>query len=346
VLLALTRTRAPALFARQGWSICGRHVFSTIGARQFLAQLQATCAGLVPTDDSPTACLLPSTRAPISIRPLRRIELPAVRRLYEQSLAGRHGSPVRSEAYWEWLLGRGACDRMYIAAEGAESPDLEQQLAAIRGAIFANRGRIVELIAPAAPEPSTQQSIAQHTIAQHLAARVSADASEQDHWQMRLDAPPDEPLHALFRAAGGQSLQAEQFGGEVFMAKVLAPRALLTQLAGALVARLQAAGQAKNVHLGLEIQVGAKARRRTQQTARFRLELSPRGLTLAADGCGRNYLSLRLRDLAPLVLGHWDLADMLAAGRLTASSKAARNLGGVLFPQLPWWRPPLDDLLA
>jgi GNAT superfamily N-acetyltransferase len=336
-LLALTRTKAPALFARHGWSVCGRHVFSTAGARQFLAQMQATSAGLVETEDSPTACLRPSTRQPITVRPLRRIELPAAMRLYDESLATRYGSPVRSEAYWDWLLGRGACDRIYIASEGPDSPDLARQLSAVRGAVFAQRGRIVELIA--AP--------GRDDVKQHLAARVCADASEQDQWQVRLDAPPDEPLHALFRAAGGQSIQAEEFGGETFMAKVLAPRAFVTALGATLAARLPAVELKGGVQLGLEILVGAKPRRtHTTQVARLRLDLSPRGLTLESANLGRHYLSLRLRDLAPLFLGHWELADLIESGRIRASSKTARRLGAMLFPKLPWWRPPLDDLLA
>jgi hypothetical protein len=61
---------------------------------------------------------------------------------------------------------------------------------------------------------------------------------------------------------------------------------------------------------------------------------------------GRNYLSLRLCDLAPLVLGHWNLEDLIEAGRIAAASKAARRLGSALFPKLAWWRPPLDDVLA
>ena len=61
-------------------------------------------------------------RVPISVRPLRRIELPAVMRLYEAALPGRWGWPVRSEEYWEWLVNRGACDRVYVVAEGANRP--------------------------------------------------------------------------------------------------------------------------------------------------------------------------------------------------------------------------------
>jgi predicted acetyltransferase len=342
VVVALTRTRAASLFARQGWSVCGRHVFSTAGARQILAQLQATSEGLPAPPESDADRLRSAPQPPVVLRPLRRIELPAVMRLYEQSLTGHSGSPVRSEAYWEWLLNRGSCDRIYVASAGGESGDLRQQLAAICGAVFIQKGRIVELLAA-----SGLASAAQHQIAQHLVARVCADASEQDHWQIRLDAPPGDPLHRLMRAAGGQHHEAEEIGGEVFMAKVLHPRALFAALGDMLAKRLRDAGFAKPIQLGLEIQGTAK-RRRTHavEVARLRLVLGSRGLKLASGSLSRNYLSLRLRDLTPLVLGHWNLADLIDAGRIEASSKAACRLGCELFPKLAWWHPPLDDLLS
>lgn len=349
VLLGLTRTRAPALFARRGWSVCGRHVFSRGGARQILAQLQATSGGLNgrhaagadDESDAQTECayhlLRPDARPAISLRPLRRIELPAVMRLYERTLARRHGSPVRSEAYWEWLLGRGACDRIYVAAEGPESADLNVQLAAIRGAVFSREGRIVELLADEG----------RCDVAEHLLARVCGDASEQDQWQVRLDAPPGDPLHELVRAAGGQVHEVEECGGEVFMAKALHPRRLLALLGQAFADRLDAAAVERPMQLGLEIQGGAKTGvTHAVEVARMRLVFTSRGMKLAAGPLGRHYLTLRLRDLTPLVLGHFDVADLIAAGRLAPSTKAAAEHGRILFPRLAWWRPPLDDLLA
>jgi hypothetical protein len=37
---------------------------------------------------------------------------------------------------------------------------------------------------------------------------------------------------------------------------------------------------------------------------------------------------------------------MIETGRIAASTKTAGEIGRVLFPKLPWWRPPLDDLLS
>src|SRR4029079_3648463 len=50
VLVGLTRTRGPALFARQGWAVCGRHVFSMASPRGVLAEL-ATAAAMAESSD-------------------------------------------------------------------------------------------------------------------------------------------------------------------------------------------------------------------------------------------------------------------------------------------------------
>jgi hypothetical protein len=82
------------------------------------------------------------------------------------------------------------------------------------------------------------------------------------------------------------------------------------------------------------------------EVARLRLVFTSRGMKIVKGPAGRHSLALRKRDLAPLLLGHWHLSDMIEAGRIDASSKTAEQVGRVLFPKLPWWRPPLDDLLA
>ena len=64
VLIGLTRTRVPAIFARQGWSVCGRHVFSTASPRAVLAEL----AVAVSTASAEQATALPRPmQEPISV---------------------------------------------------------------------------------------------------------------------------------------------------------------------------------------------------------------------------------------------------------------------------------------
>lgn len=335
VLVGLTRTRAPALFARQGWSICGRHFFSTAAPRPVLAALGATAGGSIEEVGPATAALFRPRPEPISVRPLRRIELPAIVRLYDENLAGKSGWPRRSEEYWDWLLARGACDQVFVAAAGSEQCDLPKLLASIVGYAFVRQGRIVEIVA-ARNRPE---------VARHLLARVCADASEQGDWLVRCDAPPDHELHALLCEAGGRRVAQQQLESEVFMAKVFDPLALLRLSAGSLAARAKAAGLARPARLGLELRSGA-GKGANGLVERYSLQLGPRELQIETGKPSRHSAVLKYADFAPLLLGDCSAEDMLATSRLRATTRLARQLAVGLFPAANWWRPPLDDLLA
>jgi len=245
ILVVVTRTRAPSLFARHGWAACGSHVFSTASPRAVLAELAAArAAAEAATPSSQTLLQLPP--APLIVRPLRRIELPAVVRLYEQARSGHCGWPVRDEAYWEWLLARGASDRVYIAATAPESVDFKTLIDSIVGYCCVRQSRIVELIAADSASDIPRQ----------LAERVCADAREEDGWEMRCDAPATNALHQLFRQAGGRLTINQEFGGEVFMAKLLDPLAVLRRLAHVFAERAAAAGIARPAELGIELRAG------------------------------------------------------------------------------------------
>jgi predicted N-acetyltransferase YhbS len=349
ILIGLTRTRAAALFARQGWSICGRHLFSAAAPRQVLAELAATPCGDAH-DPSAASALFRPRPEPIVIRPLRRIELPAVVRLYDENLAGRTGSPQRSEEYWDWLLARGACDRIFVAATGPEPTDLAKLLETIVGYAFVRQGRIVEVVGdPRRPE-----------VVRQLAARVCADASEQGDWLVRCDAPPDHSLHALFRAAGGRLVSQQQLDGEVFMAKLLDPLTVLRQTASVWHARAKAGGLSQALRLGVELRShsrgglrgqsgglrGGQGRGASGLVERYRIQFSRRDARIETGAPCQHALVLRYGDLAPLLLADCSAEEMLATGRLRATTAAARVAAKALFSPTRWWRPPLDDLLA
>jgi hypothetical protein len=242
---------------------------------------------------------------------------------------------VRSEAYWEWLLARGACDRIYVAALGPEPSDLKDSLDSIVGYAFVRQCRIVELVtAPDRPH-----------VAQHLVARVCADASEQNGWQVRCDAPPDHPLHELFHNAGGRLVCEQQLGDELFMAKLLDPLALLRQMTETLAARARAAGLPRPMQLGIELKSG-NGRGTSGVVERYRLQLGSRSAGVETGGPSRHGIMLRYGDLAPLLLGDCTAEELLARGRLNATTRKARDAACGLFARTSWWRPPLDDLLA
>jgi len=334
-LIGLTCTRAPELFARQGWSVCGRRMYSSAAPRAVLAELGATAAGLLAAPRPIAVVPLMPPEEPLVVRPLRRIELPALVRLYAQNLAGKSGWPLRDEAYWDWLLARGACDHIYVAATGGEPTDLTQLIDSIVGYAFVRQCRLVEVVATPGRDD----------VARRLAARVCADASEQDDWHVRCDAPPHDPLHDLFRRAGGKVAHGSEADGEVFMSKLLDPLLVLRQLATTLHARARAAALPRPSELGLELR-GGNSRKDRGVVERFRLLLGRRGVRVETGGPSRHTVILRDADVTPLVLGDCSAEEMLTRGRMRAGTPRAKLLASALFKSSRWWRPPLDDLLA
>jgi predicted acetyltransferase len=332
-LVALTRTRAPRLFARQGWSVCGRHSFSTAAPRAVLAEL-SIMSGIASSESRSVGPWRPEDQRVI-VRPLRRIELPAIVRLYEQSLPGRCGWPVRSELYWEWLLARGACDRVYVAATEPESADLARLHESIVGYLFARQSRIVELVTTAGRDD----------VARHLLARVCADASEQDCWLVRCDLPPVHPLHAVLQAASGSVTSSREHAGEVFMAKLLDPLLVLRRLIDEFTARARNAKLPRPLELGIDLR-SCSGGEFAGIIERYRLQIGQRRTQIVTGGPSRHFLTARCGDFASLVLGEAGADELAASGRLKASNKMASSLAAALFPNNGWWRPSLDDLLS
>jgi len=334
VLVGLTRTRVPALFARLGWSVCGSHVFSTASPQSVLAELAA--AAQAEINEQATIFDRPQ-REPIIVRPLRRIDLRAIVRLYDQHIAKKAGWPLRSEDYWEWILARGACERIYIASNSADAADFEQLLASIVGYVCVRQSRIVELItAPGRDD-----------VARHLVERVCADAREQDGWLIRHDAPATDSVHDLFRRAGGRLNLSQEAGGELFMAKLLDPLAALRQLSANLALRAAEAGIARPAELGIELRAGGG--RKTSASGvveRFRVQLCGKTAHIETGGPSRHSVVLAYSDLAPLLLGDVSATAMLDGRRMKCTTRKARQLASGLFAGGSWWRPPLDDLLA
>jgi len=309
--------KAPEFFARHGWARYGRPSYTEAGAREILAQLQSP-------RDAGRPLLGPRPR-PLNIRLWRHFELRSLMRIYEQNTQGRFGPLVRSEVYWWWLMARKGYDSIYVAIDGPDSLGLEGVNSPIIGYAATKAGRIVELLtAPQHPEAAIQ-----------LLARASADAIERDEHRVRYEAPPDDPLHALLQAAGGRACDAELDSGPTCVARWLQPELLVARLCAEFARRARDAGLSAPCELGLHLAEG-----------KFQLSLDPAAAQLAAGRLGRCHLLAPSLNLVSLLLGHADLSRAEAEGKLAGSSRAALDLARALFPPLPLWRPPLDDLPA
>jgi hypothetical protein len=117
------------------------------------------------------------------------------------------------------------------------------------------------------------------------------------------------------------------------MARLLDPFALLRRLADEFCRRAKAAGVDCPLDLGLLVE-GRK----------YQIEISPQRANVVVQQLGRSYLRLNVADFTRLVLGQLDWERAIAEGRIEPSTALAREAGEMLFPPVPLWRPPLDDL--
>jgi len=310
-LVGLMCTGIPHFFRRTGWALCGRHSHSRADARAVLSEL---------LDRG-----IRRRRRGLHIRPWRYWERAALARIYDQNVGQTYGPLQRTDAYWQWLVGREAYDQIYVALEGPGLLDLDESRTRVVGYAITRGERILELFT----EPSRRKAAAQ------LLARACADAIEHDRQGVLLHAPSTSPLHTILTRAGGARYQGRVDHGEVYMARLLAPMKLLGQLAEEFHRRGKAAELPVPSELGLLVD-GKK----------YRIALNRRTTRIVSRRLPKDYLQMNVADFTRLVLGQLDWPVAMAEGRLSASTARAEKMGRVLLPHLPLWHPRLDDLRA
>lgn len=308
--LGMLKTRIPHFFRSSGWAVCGRHCTATASTRDLLAQISSHRARR-------------DKLRPLTIRPWRQVELSAVMQLYRQQMAHSYGSFERTENYWRWLISRKHFDQIFVALDGPDRLELDPERSPIVGYCITRDDQIVELVAASG----------RNDVREALVARACSEAIERDNHHIVLHAPANDPLQRLFRVAGGSFEHRETHQGELLMVKLLEPLEFLRSLCPELHRRADAARLARPCELGLCI-----------DDQRFRLVISRRSVKVMRQKVGRSYLSCNSAEFTRLVLGHLDLDEALAQGRLEASTQVARSIASVLFAQVPFWRPPLDEL--
>lgn len=314
-VLGLLRTRSPRFFHRAGWAVCGRHCLSRGGAHDILARYWA----------QPEL-----RRQPLNIRLWRHFELAALMRIYAQNTSESFGPFARDEAYWRWLISRGAFHHIIIALAGPDRLDIHETAAPIVGYAVVRHNRIVELL----------RNEAYPTAGVQILARACSDAIERRDSEIVLEAPANDPLHGFIQTAGGTLHHRESFDGEVFMAKVFDPVGLLERLTPLVEARFRSAVErSKSLEKGCELGLLAG-------DERFSIECGRRGVSIARGRVGRSYLACTAAELTRLLLGHCSAREAAEQGRLTASTQSALEIADALFPRLPTWRPMWDDLLV
>ena len=117
------------------------------------------------------------------------------------------------------------------------------------------------------------------------------------------------------------------------MVKVFDPVELVASLAVEIQDRATAAG--------ITDELGYRAHARS---CRFVFSASKLGIVRGKTP--RCHLRESMVELVQLLLGHLDVDLAIDTGQLTVSSRATRELARLLFPRVPFWWPPWDDLPA
>jgi len=222
-------------------------------------------------------------------------------------------------------LNRHSFEQVYVAVNGTKKMTIQGGYDAILGYAIVKDGQILELMTDGSRDD----------IATRLLERICGDVIEQTDMPIRLDAPHHNPLHEMLLNASGQYYQRTVIGGEVILAKVFKPIALAKKLRHQFNNRVRAAGLDLPLELGLCID-GKK----------YTLNITPRSAKVTRGKIGRNYISVSKNVFSQLLIGVISAKEAAANERLPASTRIAAQFAETLFPQLPLWLPPLEDLLA
>jgi predicted N-acetyltransferase YhbS len=307
-LVGFLHTSVPQFFLRNGWTTCQQ-----TNCRQ--ANVFAVLARLMDHG------LMRRRRRGLHIRPWLMWEQSAIARVYAGATA--YGPLERSEAYWHWLLSRHGHDRLYVALEGPELLEMGEVSTRVVGYAAVRGDHIVELV--------TDRNHRRTAI--ELLGRCCEDAIESDRQHIVLHGPASSRLFKMFDEAGHAALPPMPDRGEVCMMRLLEPAELLRRLRRLLNRRAWRAGLHRPSELGLLVE-GHK----------LQLELGKKGIGVNSQRMGRSYLALNAADFTRLLLGQLDWDTATADGRLQCSTTLAAEAGRALFPSLPFWRPPWDDL--
>ena len=311
-VVGLLRTTIPRFFRRTGWRSAGSRVRAS-PAHAVLARL------LEEGMRHPSRQL----HRRLHIRPWRRWEEGALVRIYRQNLPGMYGPTDRTLAYWQWLLRRHAYDDIYVALDGPDLWDLKEARTPIVGYAVLKRHRLLEIDDRAGA-------------AEGGGRVVGPCLRRRDRVRLPQRRAPRRRTAfgtIFFVPFGGRRRGLEPEGGEVCMAQDLDPTLLLQRLCGEFCRRARRARLERPVELGILVE-GQK----------HQIELSEHGAAVAPQRLGRSYLQLNVADFTRLALGQLDWDRATAEKRLQASTSLAQRVGRALFPRLPLWHPPLDEI--
>lgn len=306
--LGVLRTRTPRLFEAQGWTTLACATPRPHRARDVLAQLTRRNS---------------NRPQPLSVRCWRHVELPALMRIYNQMIGRAYGPLARTEDDWRWLISRKGFDHILVAISGRDRFDLTDERAPIVGYAVMRGRRVVEF-ATNSDYPTADEQ---------LLTRACGEMIEHDRQELSLCLPPNSGIQQYLTNPLAPAVNHEP--EEWQMVRVPDFGRLLRCLLPELQRRLEKEDYRGSAELGLAI-----------GQEKHVLSISRAGIKHTADKLGRSYLQLTRDAATRLLLGRLNFNTALENESVRASTQAAREIGALLFPTVPWWISQWDELTA
>lgn len=316
--LGLVRADHSEWFTQRGWSVCRGQGHTRANTQAILSHFDAQSAKARRKAKS------------IEVRSWRHFELDSLRSVYQQVATNTWGALQRSEASWQWLVGRKAQDQILIAVKkNRRSPHKRSTIAHagdtphVVGYAVVRDSCVVEMMT--LPGYSSAGPM--------MLARACRDAIDRGHHFVSLHTPAADPMHELFVVAGGSWISDAASADGIWMLKLLDPQRWVERLYPILHQRAREAGVGTSHEFCFA--VGGD---------NFRLTLTRRSSRLEPTARHAPDVLCDWHTFQDLLLGNLTYPEAATTGRLkTADDSAGRTLAA-LFPPKLFWQSPFELL--
>jgi predicted acetyltransferase len=323
-VLSLVRTTAPDPLAANGWEPVRIAGYSQANVNDVLAYLISQCNRHLDVKHAALEVATigrASTKRPsLAVRLWRQVELAEVRSVYDATVGESWGTLVRSDPYWQWLVGRMTHGELIVAVVSSEDGAESQADSHIVGYAVIHGSQVLELFCL----PGFSRA------APKLLARACQDAIEHDYHTISLHTSANDPLHELIVTAGGTWCSDHGPGG-LLVVKLIEPARWIAAIFPLLRQRARVAGLRLPLELGFD----------TGET-RFCLVVTRRSSRLIEDESAPGDVGCAPETLGQLLIGNVDLAQLRHGGSVDVQDEGTFRAVAALFPPALFWQSQFD----
>jgi hypothetical protein len=242
--------------------------------------------------------------------------------VYDELNETRWGGLCRTDAYWQWLIGRNAHSELIVAVEDAGSAVESEGKPRIVGYAVTRGSQVLEL--------NCKRGYAR--AGPRLLARACQEAIERDQHTISLHTSACDPLHELLVTAGG-TWCVDQGAGGTLLVKLLDPCKWIDAMFSLLRARARIAGLPRPFEICFAVEGEI-----------LRLVVTRRSSRLISDPTGRPDVRCSREVFSNLLIGNLDASRIQSPDHLEATNAEFVAKVAALFPPAIFWQSPLDTL--